>query len=97
MLFIVTGIGLVGYMNFRPGFGRWFNYYPEGNSHEVRERDYFFVVSFIIWGIWAGMGLVVLARGLVQRGGELRRFASAAFMVAAVPLVLNWWKAYDRM
>ena len=96
MLFIVTGIGLVAYMNFRPGFGRWFNYYPEGGSHEVRERDYFFVVSFIIWGIWAGMGLVVLVRALIQRGGTLRRLAPAAFMVAALPLVLNWSGASRR-
>ena len=96
MLFMVTGIGLVVYMNFRPGFGRWANYYPEGTSHEVRERDYFFVVSFIIWGIWAGMGLVVLFRALIQRGGALRRFAPAAFMVAAVPLVLNWSGASRR-
>src|SRR5215210_4035378 len=96
MLFIVTGIGLVAYMNFRPGFGRWLDYYPEGASHEVRERDYFFVVSFIIWGMWAGMGLVVFARALVQRGGALRRFAPAAFMVAAVPLALNWSGASRR-
>jgi hypothetical protein len=96
MLFMVTGLGLVVYMNFKPGFGRWGNYYPEGGSHEVRERDYFFVVSFIIWGIWAGMGLVVLARALIQRGGALRRFAPAAFMVAAVPLVLNWSGASRR-
>jgi hypothetical protein len=96
MLFIVTGIGLVGYMNFRPGFGRWFNYYPEGSSHEVRERDYFFVVSFIIWGIWAGMGLVVFVRAMMQRGGVLRRLAPAALMVAAVPLVLNWSGASRR-
>ena len=96
MLFLVTGLGLVGYMNFRPGFGRWFNYYPEAGSHEVRERDYFFVVSFIIWGIWAGMGLVVLARAVVQRGGTLRRLAPAAFLVAAVPVVLNWSGASRR-
>ena len=96
MLFMVTGLGLVVYMNFKPGFGRWGNYYPEGGSHEVRERDYFFVVSFIIWGIWAGMGLVALARALIQRGGALRRFAPAAFMVAAVPLALNWSGASRR-
>ena len=96
MLFMVTGIGLVAYMNFRPGFGRWFNQYPEAGSHEVRERDYFFVVSFIIWGIWAGMGLAALARALMQRGGALRRFAPAAFMVAAVPLLLNWSGASRR-
>jgi hypothetical protein len=48
MLFLVTGPGLVLYMNFRPGFGRWFDLYPLGASHEVRERDYFFVVSFVV-------------------------------------------------
>ncbi len=28
-LFMVTGPGLVIYMNFRPGFGRWFESYPD--------------------------------------------------------------------
>jgi len=95
-LFIVTGVGLVVYMNFRPGFGRWFDLYPAGSNHEVRERDYFFVVSFIVWGLWAGMGLVVLARGLMERAGALRRLAPAAFMFAAVPLALNWSAASRR-
>ncbi len=95
-LFMVTGIGLVIYMNFRPGFGRWFDYYPQGGSHEVRERDYFFVVSFIVWGLWAGMGLVVLARQLMERGGRPRLLANAAFVVALLPLVLNWSAASRR-
>ena len=68
-LFLVTGPGLVIYMNFRPGFGRWFDSYPVARRHEVRERDYFFVVSFIVWGLWAGMGLVVAARALLIRRG----------------------------
>jgi len=96
LLFIVTGLGLVIYMNFKPGFGRWFDYYPQGSSHEVRERDYFFLVSFIVWGIWAGMGLLVLARALVRRAGTFRRLAPAAFMLAAVPVVLNWSAASRR-
>jgi hypothetical protein len=95
-LFMVTGVGLVIYMNFRPGFGRWFDIYPAGSSHEVRERDYFFVVSFIVWGLWAGMGLVVLARQLIKRAGTLRQLAPAAFMLAAVPLALNWSAASRR-
>ena len=56
-LFLVTGLGLVVYMNFRPGFGRWYDVYPSPGDHEVRERDYFFVVSFVVWGLWAGIGL----------------------------------------
>ena len=93
---MVTGVGLVLYMNFRPGFGRWFDYYPEGGNHEVRERDYFFVVSFIVWGLWAGMGLVALARPLFQRAGRARLMAPAWFILAAVPLALNWTAASRR-
>ncbi len=96
MLFLVTGLGLVVYMNFRPGFGRWFDYYPQAGNHEVRERDYFFVVSFIVWGIWAGMGLAVLARAALKHGGTLRRLAPAIFALAAAPLLLNWSAASRR-
>jgi hypothetical protein len=96
LLFLVTGLGLVIYMNFKPGFARWFDSYPAGTAHEVRERDYFFVVSFIVWGIWAGMGLVVLARGLLSRWATARRLAPSVFLLAAVPLILNWSAASRR-
>jgi hypothetical protein len=95
-IFLVTGFGLVIYMNFRPGFARWFDTYPSGNAHEVRERDYFFVVSFIVWGIWAGMGLAVVARGLMMRWTSPRPLASAVFLVAILPLTLNWSAASRR-
>jgi len=95
-LFLVTGLGLVVYMNFRPGFARWFDLYPLGTSHEVRERDYFFVVSFVVWGLWAGMGLVLLARAFLRRAGAVRRLAPATLMLAAVPLALNWSAASRR-
>jgi hypothetical protein len=95
-LFMVTGVGLVIYMNFKPGFGRWFDLYPAGGSHEVRERDYFFVISFIVWGLWAGMGLVVLARQMIERAVAVRRLAPAVFVLAAVPLALNWSAASRR-
>ncbi len=96
LLFLVTGLGLVIYMNFKPGFARWFDSYPAGTAHEVRERDYFFVVSFIVWGIWAGMGLVVLARGLLARWVTARLLPPAVFFLAAVPLTLNWSAASRR-
>jgi hypothetical protein len=95
-LFLVTGPGLVIYMNFRPGFGRWFQNYPMASAHEVRERDYFFVVSFIVWGIWAGMGLVVLARALWSRAGTTRRLAPAALLFALLPIALNGSAASRR-
>ena len=95
-LFLVTGPGLVIYMNFRPGFGRWFDSYPVTAAHEVRERDYFFVVSFIVWGIWAGMGLVLLARALLARAGTIRKLGPAALLLALLPVVLNWTAASRR-
>jgi hypothetical protein len=95
-LFLVTGPGLVIYMNFRPGFGRWFDSYPVAATHEVRERDYFFVVSFIVWGLWAGMGIAALARELLSRGGTIRRLAPAAFLLALLPVALNWTAASRR-
>ena len=104
MLWLVTGFGLVAYMNFRPGYDRWFDRWPEPGDHEVRERDYFFVVSFIVWGIWAGMGLGALVRTLRARaasssrrwGGFAARMAPALFLLAAVPLALNWRDASRR-
>ena len=46
-------------MNFKPGFSLGYaqDLFPNANDHEVRERDYFFVVSFVVWGLWAGIGL----------------------------------------
>jgi hypothetical protein len=96
VLWLVTGFGLVAYMNFRPGYDRWFDLWPEAGDHEVRERDYFFVVSFIVWGIWAGMGLGTLVRTLAARGNAAARAAPALFLLAAVPLALNWRDASRR-
>ncbi|MFL5495983.1 MAG: DUF2723 domain-containing protein [Gemmatimonadales bacterium] len=88
MLFLVTGLGLVLYMNFRPGFGRWYDLYPRQQDHEVRERDYFFVVSFIVWGLWAGLGLASLTRA--------RRLAPGLLLLAILPVILNWKAASRR-
>jgi hypothetical protein len=96
LLFLVTGLGLVMYMNFKPGFGRWFDSYPSGSDHEVRERDYFFVVSFIVWGIWSGMGLVALARRLSGRLAGALQYAPLLLLVPAIPLALNWSAASRR-
>ena len=83
-------------MNFRPGYARWFDVWPQPADHEVRERDYFFVVSFIVWGIWAGIGLGALVRSVASRSGAIARAAPALFLLAAVPLALNWRDASRR-
>jgi len=96
MLWLVTGLGLVGYMNFRPGHSRWYDIWPQSSDHEVRERDYSFVVSFIVWGIWAGIGLAAVARRLAARGGMVARMAPAVLLLAAAPVALNWSAASRR-
>jgi hypothetical protein len=53
-------------------------------------------VSFIVWGIWAGMGLAAVTRALAARAGPLSRVAPACLLFAAVPIALNWSAASRR-
>lgn len=95
-VFLITGLGLVLYMNFKPGFGRWFDRFPQGGQHEVRERDYFFVVSFVVWGLWVGLGLMTVAAQLARRSAVLAKVAPAVLAIALMPLALNWTAASRR-
>ncbi len=97
-LWLVTGIGLVIYMNFKAGFSLYWDQYPTIDQHEVRERDYFFVVSFQVWGMFAALGLV---RGLVQvaRTGTIgvRRFAMVgSAVITLLPFGANFKAASRR-
>jgi len=109
VLFLTTGPGLMGYMNFKPGFSLgWnpflgFQGFPDMEMHEVRERDYFFTVSFQAWGIFAGIGTVGLYRSIRDRlasaGNGTRgvaRWAPAVLALALVPFVLNFTAASRR-
>ncbi len=89
VLVLVTGLGLVGYMNFKPGYSLGYDLYPDPVDHEVRERDYFFVASFIAWGTWAGVGLAALARRAADRGRRAAAAAPLLLTLALVPVVLN--------
>lgn len=97
-LFMVTGFGLVTYMNFKPGASLGYDLFPDGAQHEVRERDYFFVVSFLVWGVWAGIGLATLVRHAMQRaqGTALRFAAPVLFAVALMPAATNFTVASRR-
>jgi transmembrane protein TMEM260 (protein O-mannosyltransferase) len=108
-LFLVTGLGLVAYMNFKPGFSLGYERYPNAEDHEVRERDYFFVVSFVVWGLWCGLGLLSLARRIRERLAGDRAETSrppdlpasrrwlpyTVFAAALIPFALNFREA-DR-
>ncbi len=97
VLFLVTGVGLLVYMNFKPGFSQGYDQYPDFNLHEVRERDYFFVVSFVVWGLWAGIGLATIARWVLERAERGRMaLAGGVLCVALLPVALNWRAASRR-
>ncbi|MGH7530477.1 MAG: glycosyltransferase family 117 protein [Gemmatimonadales bacterium] len=93
LMFFFT-FALVFYLNFKWGYSMPFN--EPGLLHEVRERDYFFICSFALWGIWVGMGLAALMEWVV--GGsqpdapETRRrwlYATPLVAIALIPLFGN--------
>lgn len=90
-LVVTVSVALVFYLNFKWGYSQ--PYSSAGLAHEVRERDYFFIASFAVWGIWVGMGLAAIAEALAARIGSapLRawRFAAPVFVIALIPLVGN--------
>jgi hypothetical protein len=105
-LFATVSFGLVIYLNFRYGYSvPATTVGPDGSMvpvprdwREVRERDYFYIVSFSFWGVWAGVGLAALWRELAEYLGkaqarittaQLKR-ASPVMLVALLPLLLNW-------
>ena len=88
-LWATLSVGLAFYLNFKYGFSIQD---PVGDMslHEVRERDYFFIVSFSLWGLWSGMGIVSLWREGAERLGGAYRTAAPILLLAAIPLFLNW-------
>jgi hypothetical protein len=95
VLWLVTGIGLVIYMNFKAGFSLFWDQYASMDQHEVRERDYFFVVSFQIWGVFAAFGLVRLVRRLSQVA-PARLGTAVAALIALLPFAANFQAASRR-
>jgi hypothetical protein len=83
VLFVSATAGLIVYLNFKAGASFGWGVLPESAPHEVRDRDYFFVLGFWVWGAWAGIGAVALA----ARAGA--RWTPIGVLAAALPLVLN--------
>src|SRR3954471_1059143 len=92
-LLATLSLGLVYYMNFKYGFSQ----YPGEPAlpREVRERDYFFVGSFAVYGAFVALGLGTLMRGVVgflrDRGTPVSRWAMASpvLALALIPLLGN--------
>jgi hypothetical protein len=88
LLFLCGSLGVIVYLNLKAGRSFAWSFVPEDARHEARDRDYFFVLGFWAWGMWAGMGAVRLARRLALPSW-------LGVVVAALPIALNW-SAVDR-
>ncbi|MQA89596.1 MAG: DUF2723 domain-containing protein [Gemmatimonas sp.] len=92
-LFATLSLGLLFYLNFRYGYSQVGAYGLPFEQGEVRERDYFFIVSFSLWGLWSGIGLTALWLEASDRLGPGRRGlmrGGLVMLLALLPLVLNW-------
>jgi hypothetical protein len=94
-LTLTVTFGLIFYLNFKYGY----SLAPEVQSqalHEVRERDYFFIVSFGLWGVLAGMGLTALWLRISESlsgtlsGARRQLMAAPVLLIAFIPLGSNW-------
>lgn len=93
-MFVLAGtltVALVVYLNFKHGYSLHGGL-PQ-DQREVRERDYFFVAGFMLWGVLSGIGLTWFWDRIARRlGGGVPRYraTSAILVVAFIPLVMNW-------
>jgi len=91
-LMVTLTLVLVFYLNFRYGY----SIRPgEELDREVRERDYFFMASFQLWGVWVALGLgwfwAALERAVRARGRLASAWLATApvLVLALVPLATN--------
>lgn len=87
LLFLLTGVGVIVYLNQTP--------------MQPRERDYSYVGSFFAFSIWMGVGatgiLELAADGLKRIWGKARRFQTAGTAAALVVLLfVPFWVAYEN-
>ncbi|WPP52821.1 glycosyltransferase family 117 protein [Catalinimonas niigatensis] len=85
LLFILTGIGLVVYLNSPPV--------------EPRERDYIYVGSYYVFAIWIGFGVMAVAQGFARILQHKAKAGFAATLIClSVPLIMGiqGWDDHDR-
>jgi hypothetical protein len=88
-LMVTVTVLLVFYLDFKYGYS-----IRQGENllREVRERDYFFIASFQLWGVWVAVGLgaafAALAQTLRRSMDEARSwlFAAPVLLIALFPL-----------
>ena len=102
---LTLSAGLTFYLNFKYGFSAPVegSVIADADPREVRERDYFFLAGFSIWGLWMGIGVATLWRSVAEWIARTRTqlteadtragwswAAAPVLALALVPLALNW-------
>ncbi len=85
MLYILTGVALVIYLNSPPV--------------EPRERDYIYAGSYYAYAIWIGIGVIAIGRFLYNYLKNLRTsaiVATAFGLVVPVIMAVENWDDHDR-
>jgi hypothetical protein len=85
LLFTMTGIAIVFYLN----------QYP----NQPRERDYAYAGSFYFYAVWIGLGVLALFEAFSKFIGEkIAAPAAGALCLLAVPVIMGTenWKDHDR-
>jgi hypothetical protein len=88
---------LIFYLNFKYGY----SWQPDKQlPREVRERDYFFIASFALWGVWVGMGLATVMEWITEAlearepdGARRWLLATPVLLLALIPLWGNHFTA----
>jgi hypothetical protein len=91
LLLVCGSLGVIAYLNLKVGTSFGWNFISDAAHHEARDRDYFFVLGFWAWGLWAGIGALVIgsraSRRFMPRWHYPRMVGVA---LAALPIALNW-------
>ncbi|MCU0455374.1 MAG: DUF2723 domain-containing protein [Bacteroidales bacterium] len=84
LLFVMTGLAIVFYLN----------QYP----NQPRERDYAYVGSFYFFAAWIGLGVIALFDLLRKLTGEKAAAPLSGVLCMAVPLLMGTenWDDHDR-
>ncbi|MGK7392213.1 MAG: glycosyltransferase family 117 protein [Candidatus Cyclobacteriaceae bacterium M2_1C_046] len=85
MLFFLTGIALILYLNSPPV--------------EPRERDYIYVGSYYAFAIWIGFAVIALAKGIkdIIKNGKTAAIISLALCLTAPAIMAQQgWDDHDR-
>lgn len=85
VLFLFTGLAIIVYLN--------------QSMYQVRERDYAYVGSFLVFAMWIGMGVYAIYEGIKDMmSAKIARALSLAVCFMAVPFLMAFqnWDDHDR-